>query len=74
MDEFITNLKSAVEGFADTDLQPATEFQKLPGWDSLALLCVIGMADESYGVSLRGKEILECSSLESLFNLIQSKK
>lgn len=74
MNEFIVNLKSAVDGFSDADLRPETEFQKLPGWDSLALLCIIGMADESYGVSLRGKEIIQCASVESLFNLIQSKK
>lgn len=74
MNEFIEKLKSDVEGFANADLEPTTEFQKLSGWDSLALLCVIGMADENYGVSLRGKEILQCTTVESLFNLIQSKK
>lgn len=43
-------------------------------WDSLAMLSIIAMADEEFGVSLTNGEIRNAKTVEGVLNLVLSKK
>lgn len=69
-------LKTFAEQFEDTDVSlitPECEFHELDEWSSLISMSVIAMAKTQFGVTITGKEIRECETVEDLFNLINSK-
>ena len=43
----------------------------LEGWNSMAVISLIAMIDEQYGVALPPKGIAECVTAGDLFKLIQ---
>jgi acyl carrier protein len=57
------------------DLAPGTlkggeELEGLEGWDSVAVITFIAMADSEYGVVLPPKEIAACRTVNALADLI----
>lgn len=63
--------------FDETDINvftPQTKFKELEEWSSLIALSVILMVDEEYGITIEGKDIENVSTIEELFNTIESKK
>ena len=44
------------------------------GWDSLAVLSVLAMADSKYGVTIRAEEIRSVVSAADLANLVEAKQ
>lgn len=64
------------EQFDDTDaseITAATEFKDLEEWSSLIALSVIAMVDEEFDVALKGNDILNCETIEDLFDIVKSK-
>lgn len=62
--------------FDETDpseFTPQTEFRNLEEWTSLTALSIIGMADEEYGVQLKGDDIRNAKTIEDLYNIVKSK-
>jgi len=55
-------------------VQPGQALDQLEGWDSVAVLAFIAMADTDYGVSVPAKEIPECRTVDDLANLILRQK
>jgi len=51
-------------------VQPGQALDKLEGWDSVAVLSFIAMADAEYGVMVPAKAINECRTVDDLANLI----
>jgi acyl carrier protein len=39
-------------------------------WDSLAIVAVIVLIDEQYGITIEGDKLRECSSINALLQLI----
>jgi len=57
------------------DLAPGTltggeELEGLDGWDSVAVITFIALADSEYGVVLPPKEIAACRTVSTLADLI----
>lgn len=48
--------------------------KQLDGWDSLAVLSVLALADSKYGASIKADEIRGVVTAGDLANLIESKK
>lgn len=74
IEDFINNLK---EQFNDTDaseITAATKFQELEEWSSLTSMLVVGMIDDEYGIQITGKELKSVDTVQSLFDLLASKK
>lgn len=74
-------MKKFIESFAnlfdETDknmFTRDTKFKELEEWSSLIALSVILMVDEEYGITIEGKDIENVSTIEELFNTIESKK
>lgn len=74
------NLKDFIENFAnqfdDTDaseFKAETVFKELDEWSSLIALSVIAMVDEEYDVTIKGDDIRNSSTIEDLFNIVNSR-
>ena len=56
-----------------SEFTATTAFKGLEEWSSLIALSVIAMVDEEYDVTLKGDDIRNASTIEDLFNLVQSR-
>jgi acyl carrier protein len=73
MNEFIENFYEILEDTEKNEINQHTDFKSLDEWDSMTALLLIAMVDEKYGKQIIGQDIKECTSLENLFDRIQSK-
>lgn len=73
MEEFTQHLANAVDGLEVAQLQPRAELDAFPVWDSLAVLCVIAMADEAYGRTVNGPQVNACSTVAELYTCVTGK-
>ena len=75
------NINDFIKDFADQfdetefeEFQPETVYRDLDEWSSLTGLAILNMIDKKYGVKVTATEIKGTTTIESIFNLIQSKK
>ena len=64
------------EELDDTDLSlvnTLTDFKNIDVWDSLTALSVISMIDEEFEILLTGNDLLNSTSIEDLYKLVESK-
>ena len=74
LDSFVTHF---AEQFNDTDpslIMADTAFRELEEWSSLISLSLIAMADEVYGIKLKGEDIKKSKYVKDLFEIIKGKK
>ena len=71
--EFISNFADQFDDLDASLLTPETEFKALEDWNSLVALSVIAMIDEEYDVTLKGNDITGATTIEDLYNTVQSK-
>ena len=74
MQEFIQHFAEQFEELDVNTVTPQTEFKELDEWSSLVALSVIAMADEEYGVALKGEDIRKAETVGDLFNIVKSRK
>lgn len=55
------------------EVKPEDVLKEFDGWDSLAILSVLAMADAKYGVSIKAEEIRSVVSTQDLANLVEAK-
>lgn len=53
------------------DLRGSTELANLEGWDSVALVSFIAMADSVYGATLDAQALLDCDTVDDLAELVE---
>ena len=75
------DLKSFIADFADqfdeTELdecKPETEYRDLDEWSSLTGLAIMNMIEKKYGIKLSASELRNTSTIEDVFNLMETKK
>ena len=73
LEDFIAKFADQFEDTEIDEISVDTEFQELDEWSSLIALSVIVMANKEYHKEITGKEIKACSTVRSLFELIQNK-
>jgi len=69
-------LKNFASQFDETDASlftPSTVFKDLDEWSSLLALSVSAMAEEEYGVSFKGDDIRNASTIEDLYMILKNK-
>ena len=74
LDKFIQDFAEQFEMTEMEEFTPATRFKELDEWDSLIALSIIGMAKNTYNVKLVGGDLRTLTTIEDVFNLIQSKR
>lgn len=71
--DFIANFAAQFEETETSLIKPETKFRELAEWNSFMALSIIAMADEKYGVRLKGDDIRNAQTIEELFNIIKAK-
>ena len=73
VNDFIANFAAQFEETDASLIKPETKFRELDEWNSFMALSIIAMADEMYGVRLKGEDIRNAQTIEDLFNIIKAK-
>lgn len=73
LEQFVALFAEQFEDTDPNDIQASTLFHELDEWSSLVNLSIIAMVDEEFGVALKGDDIKNSSTVESLYHLIESK-
>ena len=71
LSEFVAELERLFE-LAPGSLGLSSVIEETPGWGSLKFLCLIGMIDDQYGVTLKPKQIHQCTTFADLYDLVKS--
>lgn len=73
IDEFVKAFAAEFENTPEEDFKADTEYKTLDEWDSLAVLSIISMIDEQLEKKVTGADLRTCTTIEDLFNLVNSK-
>ena len=69
-------IEKFAEQFEDTPIEffsASTIFKDLNEWSSLTALSIISMVDEELDIRITGADIRNSSTIEDLYNLVNSK-
>lgn len=72
-EEFLENFANQFDDTDPSDIYMDTKFRDLEEWSSLIGMSVIAMTKLTYNKIISGAEVRSCSTVEDLFNLIESK-
>jgi acyl carrier protein len=67
-------LEQMAELFEVDQVKFQDEVISFDAWDSLTGLSIIALADDEYGVTITGDDILEAKTIEGLHGLFNKKK
>jgi acyl carrier protein len=70
--EFLSEFEAILEA-APGSLKGDESLPGLEGWDSLAVVSLIAMVDEQFGVTLSPKEIAKAGSISDIIRLLGDK-
>lgn len=73
LEQFIKRFAEEFEETPMDQFSASTIFRDLEEWSSLTALSTIEMVDEEFEKKLTGADMRSCSSIEDLFNLINTK-
>lgn len=73
INQFVTNFAGLFDETDPSLIHPDTKFRDLDEWSSLVALSIIAMADEEYGVTLGGNDIVNSQTVEDIFNIVKSR-
>jgi acyl carrier protein len=72
-EQFLNQVKETLE-ITDREINFEDNFKEYDEWDSLNLLSIIAMIDEEYGVTIDSNTMSKISTIEELYNIIESNK
>ena len=70
--KFLADMEEALEMNPGT-LHLSDPLETLAGWDSLAALTFLAMADTRYSVKVANAALTECETVQDLFALLEKK-
>ncbi len=71
---FMDNFAGLFDDTPAEQINPETNFRDLDEWSSLIALSIIAMVDEEYGVTLKGDDIKNATTVQDIFNAIVAKQ
>ena len=73
LDEFVTAFAEEFDETPADQFKADTVYKDLDEWGSLTALSIIALAMEVFGKKITGADLRGCSTIEELYNLIQTK-
>lgn len=73
LDEFVKAFAAEFDCTSEDIFKADTHYRELDEWGSLVALSIISMVDDTLDVGVTGADLRKCSTIEELYNLIQSK-
>ena len=74
--DILNFIELLVEQFDDvnvSELTPETNFKELDDYSSIVALSIIGMIDDEFGITLKGDDLRNSTTINDLFSLIEKK-
>jgi len=71
--DFIKNLADQFDDVELEDFAPETKFKEFDEYSSLTALSIIAMVDDEYGVTLKGDDLRQVSTVQELFDIAKAK-
>lgn len=71
--EFIQNFADQFDDTEASVLTPETNFRELEEWSSMMGLAILAMVDDEYDVQLKADEMRKTTTIQELFDLVNSK-
>lgn len=71
--EFLANFADKFDETDASEIQFDTKFHDLDEWSSLVGMSLIAMSKVCYNKTITGDELRHCITVESVYNLINSK-
>lgn len=72
--DFIKNFSNQFDDTESEVFMPNTNYRDVDEWSSLTALAVINMINKKYNVDINNDELKSTSSIQELFDLVQSKQ
>ena len=73
LNEFVARFAEEFDETPAEQFKTNTVFKGLDEWSSLTALSIIAMVDEEFDKRITGADLRSVSTIEELYNLIQSK-
>ena len=73
LNEFVARFAEEFDETPEEQFAPSTDFKSLDEWGSLAALSIVGMVDEEYDKRITGADLRSVTTIEELYNLVESK-
>ena len=73
LDEFVARFAEEFDETPEEEFKAETVFKDLDEWGSLTALSIISMVDEEYDKRVTGADLCSVSTIEELYNLVESK-
>lgn len=74
IDTFIDNFAGQFDDTPAEEIKADTNFRDIAEWSSLTALSIIAMVDEEYGVTLKGDDIRNATTVRDIFNAVAARK
>lgn len=74
LQQFINDLEEQFDEVEAGAMTADTEFKQIEEYSSLTAMCIIGMVDSKYSVTLSGDDLGQCKSVKDLFEVVKQKK
>lgn len=71
--DFIKKIETEIDEFEAGTLKPDTDLRKTTAWTSMHALIIIALIDTEYNVTITGEDLRSITSIEDLYNIIQSR-
>lgn len=73
INEFVALIESEFEEVESGSLTAETSIKDIEGWSSMHALILIALVDNHFDVLLTGAEMKDLTTIQELYNLVQSK-
>lgn len=74
INDFIKNLAEQYEEVDAKEFTPETKFKDFDEWSSLTSLSIVAMAEDEYGITLKGDDIRSATTVQDLFDIAKRKE
>lgn len=73
LDEFVKAFAAEFDDTPEEIFKPDTHYRELDEWGSLVALSIISMVDDEMDKRVTGADLRNCTTIEELYNLVESK-
>ena len=73
LEDLIEKLEAEFDEIKPGSLKANTSFKDLEEWSSMQALVVIALVDEHYEVALSGEDLMQCETVQDIYNKIIEK-
>ena len=74
IDNFVLNFAGQFDDTPVDEITADTIFRDIPEWSSLTALSIIAMVDDEYGITLKGDDIKNATTVRDIYNAVVSKQ